>query len=78
MPFISFGGAAIIVNPVRKWVFKIPHTDRMAADKNLQDMKARGIPSPNRADALALSFAYPVKARTLPGGGMRASHAVMD
>ena len=43
-----------------------------------KDMKARGIPSPNRADALALSFAYPVKARTLPGGGMRASHAVMD
>lgn len=43
MPFISFGGAAIIVNPVRKWVFKIPHTDRMAAEKNLQDMKARGI-----------------------------------
>ncbi len=43
-----------------------------------KDMKARGIPSPNRADALALSFAYPVKARTLPGGGGRASHAVMD
>jgi branched-chain amino acid transport system substrate-binding protein len=43
MPFISFGGAAIIVNPVRKWVFKVPHTDRMAAEKNLQDMKARGI-----------------------------------
>lgn len=43
MPFISYGGAAIIVNPVRKWVFKVPHTDRMAAEKNLQDMKARGI-----------------------------------
>jgi branched-chain amino acid transport system substrate-binding protein len=42
MPFISYGGAAIIVNPVRKWVFKVPHTDRMAAEKNLQDMKARG------------------------------------
>lgn len=25
-----------------------------------QDMKKRGLPSPNRADALALSFAYPV------------------
>lgn len=28
-----------------------------------KDMKARGQPSPNRADALALSFAYPVQAR---------------
>jgi hypothetical protein len=26
-----------------------------------KDMKARGMPSPNRADALALSFAYPVE-----------------
>ena len=26
-----------------------------------QDMKKRGLPSPNRADALALSFAYPVQ-----------------
>lgn len=29
-----------------------------------QDMKKRGIRSPNRADALALSFAYPVKRKT--------------
>jgi hypothetical protein len=27
-----------------------------------EDMKARGIPSPNRADALALTFAHPVYA----------------
>lgn len=26
-----------------------------------KDMKARGVPSPNRADALALSFAFPVR-----------------
>jgi hypothetical protein len=25
-----------------------------------EDMKARGVPSPNRADALALTFAFPV------------------
>ena len=25
-----------------------------------KDMKSRGVPSPNRADALVLSFAYPV------------------
>lgn len=35
-----------------------------------KDMKRRGVPSPNRADALMLSFAYPVqpKARGLPLG----------
>lgn len=30
-----------------------------------KDMKARGLPSPGRADALALSFAYPVTKRPL-------------
>ncbi len=42
-----------------------------------KDMKARGIPSPNRADALMLSFAFPVRARDRGGKG-RQSHAVMD
>jgi hypothetical protein len=28
-----------------------------------KDMKARGIPSPNRADSLVLSFAFPVTKR---------------
>lgn len=28
-----------------------------------EDMKKRGLPSPNRADALALTFAFPVRAR---------------
>lgn len=32
-----------------------------------KDMKARQIPSPNRADALALSFAYPVASKLLYG-----------
>lgn len=31
------------------------------------DMKARGLPSPNCADALALSFAYPVQAKSTVG-----------
>ena len=30
-----------------------------------QDMKKRGIPSPNRADALALTFSYPVQKKSL-------------
>ncbi len=42
MPFISLAGAVVIVEPVKKWVFKTPHTDRMACDKVFVDMKARG------------------------------------
>ena len=41
MPFISLAGAVVIVEPVKKWVFKTPHTDRMACDKIFVDMKAR-------------------------------------
>ncbi|MBI3444424.1 MAG: ABC transporter substrate-binding protein, partial [Magnetospirillum sp.] len=32
-PFISLAGAVVIVEPVKKWVFKTPHTDKMAAEK---------------------------------------------
>ncbi len=42
LPFISLAGAVVIVEPVKKWVFKTPHTDRMACDKIFVDMKARG------------------------------------
>jgi len=41
-PFISLAGAVNIIEPVKKWVFKTPHTDRMAAEKVFADMKARG------------------------------------
>ncbi|SEI70763.1 branched-chain amino acid transport system substrate-binding protein [Allopseudospirillum japonicum] len=43
VPFISMAGAIVITDPVKKWVFKTPQTDRMAATKVLQDMKARGM-----------------------------------
>ncbi len=43
VPFISLGGAVVIINPVKKWVFKTPHTDRMACEKIFTDMKANGI-----------------------------------
>ncbi len=43
LPFISLAGAVVIVEPVKKWVFKTPHTDRMACDKVFVDMKARGV-----------------------------------
>jgi branched-chain amino acid transport system substrate-binding protein len=43
IPFISLAGAVVIVEPVKKWVFKTPHTDRMACEKIFLDMKARNI-----------------------------------
>lgn len=43
MPFISLGGGVVIVEPVKKWVFKTPHTDRMAAEKIFTDMNKRGL-----------------------------------
>jgi branched-chain amino acid transport system substrate-binding protein len=43
VPFISLAGAVVIVEPVKKWVFKTPHTDRMACDKIFVDMKSRGV-----------------------------------
>ena len=43
VPFISLAGAIEIIDPVRKWVFKTPHTDRMAVGKIYADMKKRGI-----------------------------------
>ncbi len=43
IPFISLAGAVVIIEPVKKWVFKTPHTDRMAAEKVFEDMKKRGL-----------------------------------
>ena len=31
-PFVSLAGAVVIIEPVKKFVFKTPHTDRMAAE----------------------------------------------
>lgn len=42
-PFVSLAGAVVIVEPVKKFVFKTPHTDRMAAEKVFEDMKKRGL-----------------------------------
>jgi branched-chain amino acid transport system substrate-binding protein len=42
VPFVSLAGAVVIIEPVKKWVFKTPHTDRMACEKIFVDMKARG------------------------------------
>jgi len=41
VPFISLAGAIQIVEPVRKWVFKTPHTDKMACEKIFADLQQR-------------------------------------
>ena len=41
IPFISLAGAVVIIEPVKKWVFKMPHTDRMACEKIFIDMQSR-------------------------------------
>lgn len=42
IPLISLSGAVVVIEPVKKWIFKTPHTDRMAAEKVFEDMKKRG------------------------------------
>jgi branched-chain amino acid transport system substrate-binding protein len=41
VPFISLAGAVVIVEPAKKWVFKTPHTDRMACEKIFADLQTR-------------------------------------
>ncbi len=43
VPFISLAGAIEIIDPVKPYTFKTPHTDRMACAKIFEDMKNRQI-----------------------------------
>ncbi len=43
IPYISLAGAAGIVIPVRKWVFKTPHTEPMSCGKIFDDLKKRNL-----------------------------------
>ncbi len=43
IPFISLAGGIVIIEPVNPFVFKTPHTDRMACEKVFEDMQARGL-----------------------------------
>ncbi|MDZ4086233.1 MAG: ABC transporter substrate-binding protein [Tabrizicola sp.] len=43
IPFISLAGAIDIVQPVKPFTFKTPHTDRMACQKIFEDMQKAGI-----------------------------------
>jgi len=42
-PFISLAGAVVIIDPVKPYTFKTPHTDKMACEKIFEDMKKRSI-----------------------------------
>lgn len=55
----------------------VPRIDGKIQLESKKDMKARGIPSPNRADALVLSFAYPVTKKS-PIDNLRASSPRRD
>lgn len=43
VPFVSLAGGIEIIEPVRAFVFKTPHTDKTACQKIFEDMKARKI-----------------------------------
>lgn len=77
VPFVSLAGAVVIVEPVKKWVFKTPHTDRMACEKIFVDMKARGY-----AKAALISgsggFDKSMRAECLKVAGQRGIEVVAD
>ena len=59
----------------------VPRADGVLQLESKKDMKKRHVPSPNRADCLALSFAYPVQAshyminkRPIQGGATNWDH----
>lgn len=62
------GGGALPVDPTLRDELQapeiVPRLDGKIQIESKKDMKARGIPSPNRADALVLSFAFPVVKRS--------------
>ena len=43
IPFISLAGGIQIIEPVHRWVFKTPHTDKMACEKIFADLKRRNL-----------------------------------
>lgn len=57
----------------------VPRADGKIQLESKKDMKARGLPSPGRGDCLALSFAFPVVAKTpLQRMGMASDNRAKD
>ncbi len=73
VPFISLAGSVKIIEPVKKYIFKTPHTDKMAVCKIYEDLNKRGIKKvaiitgnggfdkSGRAQLLALADKYGMK-----------------
>jgi branched-chain amino acid transport system substrate-binding protein len=55
LPLVSLAGATPIVEPVKSWVFKTPHSDRMAVEKMYDDMRRDNM---NKAAILAGSGGF--------------------
>ena len=72
IPFISLAGAIQIIEPVRKWVFKTPHTDKMACEKIFADLK-RAQSDDDRVD-LRHRCVRQVDARPMRGGRAEGRH----
>ena len=43
IPFISLAGGIEIIEPVKPFTFKTPHTDKMACEKIFEDLRKRGL-----------------------------------
>ena len=56
----------------------VPRLDGKIMLESKKDMKERGLPSPNKGDALALTFAAPVSKRDAQGAGHSQATAMMD
>jgi len=56
----------------------VPRLDGKILLESKEDMKERGLPSPNKGDALALTFAHPVSHKQHLPPGTRQGQAAMD
>ena len=72
IPFISLAGAIEIIDPVKDWVFKTPHTDRMACAEDLRGHEGAGHHQ-DRHD-LRHRRLRRLDARAVPGGRRRVRH----
>jgi branched-chain amino acid transport system substrate-binding protein len=43
VPTLALGAGSVIVEPIKQFVFRMPHSDRLAAQKILEDMKKKGV-----------------------------------
>lgn len=43
IPFVSLAGGVVIVEPVKRWLFKTPGSDRFSIERIMDDMKKKGV-----------------------------------